>query len=245
MANVDGERASVASAAQAWVEEMESSSLAPSTKASYVGKLANLLAYLFKVAPGSLVEGRRNAVPVTEKARPGFWKKLALDATSARPVLDFAALDIAHVLGWFSQFQGREGTTASHSVYGVAKSALKWFYGQHGQRFDHAFEERLKNTLKGAKKARAQLKEKGEVKMEEGKEALSFELYSTIAKHLFESDNKNAPFAHLFLLLSWNLMCRSSTTSIVKVKHLRVEGDAVVVYIARHKSDQEGDRTDP
>ncbi|ETW06563.1 hypothetical protein H310_02780 [Aphanomyces invadans] len=39
----------------------------------------------------------------------------------------------------------------------------------------------------------------------------------------------DAGFTHLFLILSWNLMCRSSSTAAIRIDHFTAEGDALGV----------------
>ena len=56
---------------------------------------------------------------------------------------------------------------------------------------------------------------------------------------------RDSAFLHAFLLLSWNLMSRASTTSSVRMAHVKWENDSLIIHVARHKSDQEGQRTDP
>ncbi|RHZ01932.1 hypothetical protein DYB37_013815, partial [Aphanomyces astaci] len=53
-------------------------------------------------------------------------------------------------------------------------------------------------------------------------------------------------FTHLFLILSWNLMCRSRSTATVRIDHFSDEGDALGVTFFKSKTDQGGTkRRDP
>ena len=45
--------------------------------------------------------------------------------------------------------------------------------------------------------------------LEEGKEVMSFECLKLLCKKFFEGQNDEYHFAHLFLLLEWNLIARS------------------------------------
>ena len=46
--------------------------------------------------------------------------------------------------------------------------------------------------------------------LEEGKKGMSFEVYKLMRSKFIEMDIEDAVFAHLFLILQWNLMARSS-----------------------------------
>lgn len=86
----------------------------------------------------------------------------------------------------------------------------------------------------------------GEVR--EGKLPLSFNSYRSIGKALqLEAVASNAhcdgPFNHLYFVLMWNLMCRASNCSMVKLEHLEWRNDALVIFFSRQKTDQTGDRS--
>ena len=69
--------------------------------------------------------------------------------------------------------------------------------------------------------------------MEEGKAAVSFEGYGKIAKKCIQAENdfRLATFAHLFTILSWNLMTRSVSTSDILFNNLSWENDSLVVKL--------------
>ncbi|KAF0769835.1 hypothetical protein AaE_002654, partial [Aphanomyces astaci] len=53
-------------------------------------------------------------------------------------------------------------------------------------------------------------------------------------------------FAHLFLVISWNLMARSKSTETIHLDHISFEEDAVGVTYFKSKTDQSGSkRRDP
>ncbi|CAM9448315.1 unnamed protein product, partial [Chrysoparadoxa australica] len=58
------------------------------------------------------------------------------------------------------------------------------------------------------------------------------------------ADNKHCdgPFAHLYFVLMWNLMCWSSNVPNVLLQHLEWKEDAAVVYFSQQKMDQTGVR---
>jgi hypothetical protein len=75
---------------------------------------------------------------------------------------------------------------------------------------------------------------------------LSIGLYQLLALSFVQDSvhhgHCDGPFAHLFFLLMWNLMCRASNCDDVLWQHVEWRGDALVIYFARSKTDQGGDK---
>lgn len=105
--------------------------------------------------------------------------------------------------------------------------------------------QEIAELKKGARRERAEAKERGDIKMEDGKSALTFELYRFAAGAILQESNPSSVFVHFFLLLSWNLMTRASNTAAVRAGHLRWEEDALMVGISRQKNDQGAARMNP
>jgi len=101
----------------------------------------------------------------------------------------------------------------------------------------------LQQFFKGLKRTLvSQSATSGAVKVQEGKEALQFTLYRYLNTSLLQSVERDAVFSHCYNVLSWNLMCRAGNTATIKYKHLKWMEDALGVYFAQMKNDQEGDR---
>jgi hypothetical protein len=77
-------------------------------------------------------------------------------------------------------------------------------------------------------------------KFKEGKEPMSPELYRNVCKWLLEWGNLDGIFAALFIVLSWNLVCRGNNTSKVRLSHWSVF-NALQVNFKHTKVDQPGD----
>jgi hypothetical protein len=75
-----------------------------------------------------------------------------------------------------------------------------------------------------------------------GKEALDFGLYRFLAKQMLKSGSKDNIFAHTFMILCWNLMCRAGNLTSVCFSHLEWKNDAMGIYFAHMKNDQTGER---
>jgi hypothetical protein len=129
----------------------------------------------------------------------------------------------------------------SNSVYSGIQSALSFLYRQSG--FERPAE--LKNGVslycKGSKRLGAELKQKLALKIVEGKKPMSKAVYSFLAKKMFESEKKEYIFAHLFLVLDWNLMKRSENCVNLKIQHIWFDNDALVIEFAKSKGHQGGE----
>ncbi len=50
-------------------------------------------------------------------------------------------------------------------------------------------------------------------------------------------------FTHCYMIISWNLMCRSSNTATICLSHLEWVNDSLACYFASQKNDQGGEHT--
>lgn len=67
----------------------------------------------------------------------------------------------------------------------------------------------------------------------EGKTPMSFAGYRLLAKHALSRtvDLNMAVFAHLFLLLCWNLIARTNSVSSIMFDHISWKQDAMVIIL--------------
>jgi len=77
----------------------------------------------------------------------------------------------------------------------------------------------------------------------EGKAAMSVALYRAICGWLLDFGTTDGLFAHCFLVLTWNLACRSQNTSLIQIKHIVWAScfDSFQVYFQHSKTDQLGE----
>lgn len=121
------------------------------------------------------------------------------------------------------------------------KSALVWYYKEHGMVLDPETNQQLQTLMKGYKRKVATLKLDGKMAVFEGKHHLSFQAYCVLAKHLLSSSDFNQMlFAWPYLLLQWNLIARTNTIACMMMEHIGWEGDALLISTPKHKGDQEG-----
>jgi hypothetical protein len=75
-----------------------------------------------------------------------------------------------------------------------------------------------------------------------GKEPLRFELYKRMAAQYLRHDKPEYIFAHLFHVITWNLMCRASNATSIQLSHLAWGEDALQIYFIHMKNYQTGER---
>jgi hypothetical protein len=123
-----------------------------------------------------------------------------------------------------------------------------------------SWEGPLGKLYKGFARRQAKDKVAGKVKMKEGKEPLPFTLYVQLCRAALEDSKRDngAKVLHAYMVrtrttrsrgvaltgraqtLLWNLCSRASNLAHIRLAHLRVDGDALVVFFGQSKADQSG-----
>lgn len=123
------------------------------------------------------------------------------------------------------------------------KSAIKfYFYNVEKVELGKEVVKFMEEFIGGYKRKIAALKLSGDMEMIEGKQPLSFDGYQFFAKKAFyeSADFSIGTFAHVFIVLCWNLMARCVSVSSLMYDHISWSGDAMTVRFPAHKGDQEG-----
>jgi hypothetical protein len=122
------------------------------------------------------------------------------------------------------------------------RSALKFLFTAFGKSLPDSFSTKMAVYMKGQKRKTAKRKANGKGKVQVGKSPMKFPLYQAICLQLLRSASSGSIFAHTYLTISWNLMCRAGNTASICFSHLEWAEDALGIYFAHMKNDQEGDR---
>jgi len=135
------------------------------------------------------------------------------------------------------------------STIGGYRSALKDLYKQHKLQFPQELEVELSSILAGTKRAVAELKQKGKMKIFEGKCPLSLSGYRLLCRKFVTLQREGRVdcwnqgiFAWSYLIFSWNLIARSITTGDIYLQHISWNNDSMVITVPTTKSDKEGSR---
>ncbi|KAH9150884.1 hypothetical protein AeRB84_006369 [Aphanomyces euteiches] len=104
------------------------------------------------------------------------------------------------------------------------RSALRDYYKQKKIPYPVEFEDDMKEIFQGIRRVHAEATQNGDIR-DVGKKPLGFSTYSLACKNSLVL--LDGGFAHLYLTLTWNLMCRSISTQTVRIEHLSYEEDAL------------------
>ena len=136
----------------------------------------------------------------------------------------------------------RENEFLSKSGAGGFRSAFRELHKQCGTQFDPVFESELKELYKGLLRGHADEKQKKGGRLAEGKDPMSFRLYKTLCKLMTKDSSKEAIFAHTFLTLTWNLICRRKNTANIHINHITWGTDAMIIKFAHAKTGAAGEQ---
>ncbi|KAH9162981.1 hypothetical protein LEN26_000713 [Aphanomyces euteiches] len=130
----------------------------------------------------------------------------------------------------------------SYSSINACKSAIKYLHHEAGVEVPDKLSRLLSDYACGYKRKVAQLKDSGEMSINEGKRPITTQGFQCLA-HMamtYEKDHSLSTIVHPFLIFCWNLMARSASVGSIRYDHMTWEGDALVVRFAFTKNDQEG-----
>ena len=216
--------------------------LAPGTKRQYAAKIKHFEEWVSHVHPEFIEED--------DSSDCGF----RVQYETLEPVV------LKEFLGHISKKQDRKAQTLEEpyvyfnpvrlqSVQHVNgyKSALVNKYRTLGIALDFEHQTMFSDMLTGYRRVVQKKKQDGEMEMHEGKYPLSFSGYRYLAKKAIAqtSDFQLAIFAHIFLLLCWNLLARCVSVSSIMFQHISWEEDSMVVVFPTTKSDKAGKNSAP
>ena len=129
------------------------------------------------------------------------------------------------------------------STYDGARSSLMYLMKQDNVYPPPEFKEKICNILKGFRRTIQQQKVDLGESLNEGKDPLSFSGYNLLCRTFLENNGTNDEFifAHAFLTLEWNLMCRADNLVSLNIAHTGWEDDSFLCNLAKCKHDQEGE----
>jgi hypothetical protein len=232
------------------VEARKGNKHAKGTKSSYLGKQQNFAVFAAESYPNVLASPFRDALKEENEdgdaEKPRGWFEEYFDKVSKEDdtthIFKEGAITGTIVEEWLAGFNGRDGVAPSKSVLGGATSALNSLMSSHGFSLSKGDLDGIKDYKKGTQRERAESRQNGTLPSVEGKAALNGETYAFLLRTLVINGET---FSALFCVLAWNLMVRISNVSLLRASCMLFSNDALQVHIVKHKSDQEGARTDP
>lgn len=89
--------------------------------------------------------------------------------------------------------------------------------------------------FKSLKRREAEEKDQGVRSMATGKEAMPINVYTHLAEYFVRRGDL---FAWAYLVVSWNLICRTKNAEGLKFSHISWDADSMIIYFAKMKNDQ-------
>ncbi len=208
-----------ASSAASRAQDMISKRVTANTAAGYKAKLRTMGRWLnVNVPEQALVDGEGYPIlPLDPLLTLTFFGSLVESRSTHHPVFGKPS----------KKLLDNGGHLSSGYVAGF-KSALFWLHAEKKLEFPSSLDTDLNRFMKGYRKEVASLKEKGEMTVFEGKQALAFSGYKMLARQFLEllpeatsHGNRRTPvgsnmattwamgfFAWTFLIFQWNLITR-------------------------------------
>ena len=152
--------------------------------------------------------------------------------------LQLDRIEPSHFQLYLASLEKKGGEKPSFNSYSQARSALNSLFRDKGLPLPQTLADANEIFFRGLKRQHAQEKQLGIRKIEEGKSPIPFPFYKILAKYLMMRNT----FAHLYLVITWNLMCRTDNTEDLMLLHHNWNEDSLQIYMGRMKNDQEGER---
>ena len=135
----------------------------------------------------------------------------------------------------------KNGGEANLSFSGLNRfrSAVSWKMLCAKLRYGEEEAEDLSVFFSGLKKRSAREKQTGERDMEEGKLPMKFEVYKLLAEWFW---SQGMLFELLYMVLTWNLCCRTNNTESIRMGHLGWFQDSLEIVFGVTKTNQDGQR---
>ena len=135
----------------------------------------------------------------------------------------------------------KTGEMLSKSSYGSLWSALAHLHKIAGQEIPSQFQQEMSTFTRGIKRKVPQEKLELGHSLEEGKKPMNFDVYKLMCRKMLQLNSDEGSFAHLFLVLEWNLMARASNCTNFRLGHLEWRQDCLVFFFGKSKRDQTGE----
>jgi len=227
------------------VIEISRNTVSAKSRAVYAGKKTAFLIWLDEhvqhvLSPSFLqqAESERNANGSLKRA---FVKKIIDNSVPPAPVL-FDLLTAHHIKLFITSLKKADGFDVGSSTHNTARSSIRDLFRSFNVTMPENMQQELETYFKGLKRVTVARQAQGKEKIQVGKSPMEFSLLCYLARRLLESGRTDDVFAHLYLVLSWNLMCRAGNTANICYAHLDWSQDSLLVYFAHTKSDPEGQR---
>lgn len=236
--------------AAAKTQNIRDAATGDSTRAQYDRAVLKLLIYVCsRPADNEILSARFRELAIAKFGQlSGVTKAWLKTEILASPLcLDRFPLDKEKfTVQWYEIYltglRTKDGKAPTPESLGSDRSALKDLFRRFEVPWPVGWEDHLRVYFKGAKKIAARAKGKGKGRVQSGKTPMTFDLLCFLGKQCLKQGTSRFIFAHIFMLLCWNLMCRAGNTETIYFSHMEWTSDALAIYFAHMKNDQQGER---
>jgi hypothetical protein len=209
----------------------------PESRRIYSSSIARFLFWLHQKHPQLLNETFLNRLsgPINRK---NLKDSILNHFDESYPPFNLEGFPIDRFMEWIVEIQDEEvgfGSLNSH------RSALFNLFRDYKTPFSDTQSTALKEYFKGLKRQMAFARSRSTGRIASGKDPLQISDLRRLCGKLMASHLKENIFAHCFLLMTWNLMCRSSNTTNIRFNHMLWREDSLGILFCHSKTDQNGD----
>ena len=133
----------------------------------------------------------------------------------------------------------------SESTFSAIRSAVAYVYKTARVAMPDDMSRELPIFIEGMKRTETAAKRILGLKIQKGKDPLSWEGYEYCARTLFLSGEMKDVYFHTFLVLDWNLMKRAENCVDAKINNISFQDDSLVFEFEKCKTRQTGDPFGP
>ena len=219
-------------------------SVSASTLTSYLGTLYKFLLWLQQHhAPLLTVHFYEDAI--VDNAYPtkkAFRKYFKTAVTQQRCPVNLGSFTPDIIMEFVVSLRGRDGRRLSSSSQNCNRSAITFLYRAFRYTVPDEVTQRLSRDFRGLKRTNAQMAADGEAALDQGMDPLPFSVYRVLCREIMKRPEPEFTFAHCFMVICWNLMCRSTNALHIRFVHMGWREDALQIKFAHQKNDQLGEK---
>lgn len=231
---------------------IENNSISVRTKQRYASTNFGFITWLHENYPDMLRPAFRNelenvptAIPSAQRTREtrnivNRWHSNMQRTNPERCPVDMTQVSYQVVASYMASKKTNEDKFYSRGTYIGIRSSIIYLFTMSNISPPPEFRERMTTLLKGLKRTIVEERVSAGETLEEGKDVMSFACLKLLCKKFLEGENDEYHFAHLFLLLEWNLIARSDNVANLHVNDFEFKDDSLLVYLKKTKTDQEG-----
>lgn len=161
----------------------------------------------------------------------------SVDQDQAAP-FDLENFDVNIFTTFLLTLRKPDGSRPQSGTYEGHRTAIGYLYQLYDLPLPSTVQTAMRRRMRGLKVSSADRVAQGESEIKVGMDPLPFGTYRFLGSHWLKADD--GIFPRMFMIISWNLMCRANNTTRIHLNHIEWVGDSLVIRFCNMKNDQEG-----